>query len=178
VTPKQLFTPGVKGENMFRLVAEPITEDSWKPFGWLPRPDTDPEDGTDRLHFEWSDVHVNLIHHRRDEVPATDEGLVVEMLFRHETHTQALFVINCDAFVVVADPSTTFTTPEDQTRLRAFLLRPMDSLVLHRGTWHWGPFPVSEPRVDLYNVQGLRYAEDNDEMNIAKLGLATEVVKG
>ncbi len=54
----------------------------------------------------------------------------------------------------------------------------MDSLVLYRGTWHWGPFPVSEPQVDLYNVQGLRYAEDNDEMDIAKLGLAAEVVKG
>jgi hypothetical protein len=57
-------------------------------------------------------------------------------------------------------------------------LQPHDSLVLHRGTWHWGPFPVSEPRVDLYNVQGLRWAEDNDETNLAALGLATEVITG
>ncbi len=163
---------------MTRLIAEPLTEAEWKPYGWVPRPDTDPADGTDRLDYEWSDVHLNLIHHRRDEVPATADGLACEMLFRHETHTQALLVLNCDAVVVVAEAGTKFTSEQDAARLHAFLLRPHDSLVLHRGTWHWGPFPVSEPRVDLYNVQGLRYAEDNDEVNLAELGLATEVVAG
>jgi ureidoglycolate hydrolase len=161
---------------MIRLVAQPITEAEWKPFGWIPRADTDPADGTDRLDYEWSDVHLNLIHHRRDEVPATSVGLICEMLFRHQTHTQALLVLNCDAVVVVAEPGTELTSPADVDRLSAFLLRPQDSLVLHRGTWHWGPFPVSEPRVDLFNVQGLRYAEDNEELNIADLGFATEVV--
>jgi ureidoglycolate hydrolase len=161
---------------MFRLIAEPLTEVEWKPFGWVPRADTDPADGTDRVEYEWDDVHVNLIHHRRDEVPATSDGLVCEMMFRHATHTQALLVLNCAAFVVVAEPGTEFSSPDDVNRLRAFLLQPHDTLVLHRRTWHWGPFPVSEPRVDLFNVQGLRYAEDNEEINLAELGLATEVV--
>jgi ureidoglycolate hydrolase len=163
---------------MLRLIAQPITEAEWKPFGWLPRADTDPADGTDRLHYEWDDEHLNLIHHRRDEVPATSDGLVCEMLFRHQTHTQALLVLNCDAVVVVAEPGTDLSAPADADRLSAFLLRPHDSLVLHRGTWHWGPFPVSEPRVDLFNVQGLRYADDNEELNIAELGFPTEVVVG
>jgi ureidoglycolate hydrolase len=161
---------------MLRLIAEPLTEVEWKPFGWVPRADTDPADGTDRVHFEWDDVHVNLIHHRRDEVPATGDGLVCEMMFRHATHTQALLVLNCPAVVVVAEPGTQFSSPKDAERLRAFLLQPHDTLVLHRSTWHWGPFPVSEPRVDLFNVQGLRYPEDNEEINLAELGLATEVV--
>ena len=161
---------------MFRLSAKPLTEVDWEPFGWLPRADTDPADGTERLHFEWSDEHVNLIHHRLDEVPQTSDGLVCEMLFRHATHTQALLVLNCAAVVVVAEASTAFSSDQGADHLRAFLLQPHDSLVLHRGTWHWGPFPVSEPRVDLYNVQGLRYAEDNDEVNLAQLGLVTEVV--
>jgi ureidoglycolate hydrolase len=161
---------------MFRLIAEPLTEVDWKPYGWLQRADTDPADGTDRLHFEWDDVHANLIHHRRDEVPATSEGLVCEMLFRHLTHTQALLVLNCACVVVVAEPSTEFSSPDDAERLRAFLLQPHDALVLSRGTWHWGPFPVSEPRVDMYNVQGLRYADDNDEMNLVAIGAATEVI--
>jgi ureidoglycolate hydrolase len=161
---------------MFRLIAEPLTEVEWKPFGWVPRADTDPADGTDRVEYEWDDVHVNLIHHRRDEVPSTSDGLVCEMMFRHATHTQALLVLNCPAFVVVAEPGTELSSPEDVDHLRAFLLQPHDTLVLHRNTWHWGPFPVSEPRVDLFNVQGLRYAEDNEEINLAALGLATEVV--
>jgi ureidoglycolate hydrolase len=163
---------------MFRLIAEPLTEVDWKPFGWLPLADTNPADGVDRLHFEWSDVHVNLIQHRLDEIPQTDNGLVCEIMFHHLTHTQALLVINCPAVIVVAEPLTEFSAPDASEHLRAFLLQPHDSLVLHRGTWHWGPFPVSEPRVDLYNVQGLRWAEDNDETNLAELGLATEVITG
>ena len=161
---------------MFRLIAEPLTEEKWEPFGWLPRADTDPRDGTNRLHFEWDDAHVNLIHHRLDEVPETSDGLTCEMLFRHFTHTQALLVLNCDAVVVVAPAGTEFASPSDVEQLKAFRLRPLDSLVLHRATWHWGPFPISEPRVDLYNVQGLRYAEDNDMVNLAQLGFSTEVV--
>ena len=163
---------------MLRLIAEPLTEAKWQPYGWLPRADTDPADGTDRLHYEWSDAHVNLIHHRRDEVPSTSDGLVCEMLFHHLTHTQVLLVLNCDAVVVVAEASTKFSSSDDASRLRAFRLRPLDSLVLHRGTWHWGPFPISEPRVDLYNVQGLGYAKDNDMANLVDLGIATEIATG
>ena len=40
-------------------------------------------------------------------------------------------------------------------------------LVLHRATWHWGPFPLGDEPVRLLNVQGLRYAEDNDSVDIA-----------
>jgi ureidoglycolate hydrolase len=161
---------------MLRLVAEPLTKATWQPFGWIPCADTDPADGADRLEYEWSDVHLNLIHHRRDEVPSTGDGLMCEMLFRHLTHTQALLVINCDALVVVAEASTEFTSTDDARLLRAFLLRPLDTLVLHRGTWHWGPFPVSQPRVDLLNVQGLRYAEDNDMTDLSALGMTAEIV--
>ena len=98
------------------------------------------------------------------------------MLFRHFTHTQALLVLNCDAVVVVAPAGTEFASPSDVEQLKAFRLRPLDSLVLHRATWHWGPFPISEPRVDLYNVQGLRYAEDNDCCRLADLGASVEVI--
>lgn len=135
----------------------------WKPFGWVPVADTDPADGQARLEFQWSDVHLNLIGHDGDEVPHTEGGLVCQMLFRHQTHTQALQVLNCPAVVVVGQPGATFTSPEDAEQLRAFLLHPLDVFVLHRATWHWGPFPLGDdPRVNMLNVQGLRYAEDNE----------------
>jgi ureidoglycolate hydrolase len=102
--------------------------------------------------------------------------LICEMLFRHQTHTQALMVLNCPAVAVVAPPGTGFTSPQDAGLLRAFLLRPHDVFVLHRGTWHWGPFPVSAPRVEMLNVQGLRYAEDNECRRLADIGASVEVI--
>ena len=62
--------------------------------------------------------------------------------------------------------------------LRQFRLRPLDAFVLHRGTWHWGPFPVGAPRVDMLNVQGLRYAEDNDCCPLGTVGASAEVLTG
>ena len=158
------------------LVPEPLTEASWRPFGWLPVADVDPDDGKETMTFQWADAHVNLIGHARDEVPERPHGLRCEMLFRHRTHTQALMVLNCPAVVVVADPDATFSSPEDAGRLRAFRLRPLDALVLHRGTWHWGPFPVDAPRVDMLNVQGRRYAEDNDCCRLDAVGASVEVL--
>jgi ureidoglycolate hydrolase len=158
------------------ISAQPFDRVGWHPYGWVPLPDTDPGDGSSRLDFEWGDVHLNLIGHDAAEVPRTERGLVCEMLFRHQTHTQALMVLNCPAVVVVAPPGTAVTSPQDAGLLRAFLLRPLDAFVLHRGTWHWGPFPVSAPRVDMLNVQGLRYAEDNECCQLAGIGASVEVL--
>ena len=158
------------------IEAERFDAARWEPYGWVPLPDTDARDGESTLFFEWGDAHLNLIGHDVDEVPHTAAGLGCEMLFRHRTHTQALMVLNCPAVVVVAPADATFIAPEDSAQLRAFLLRPLDALVLHRGTWHWGPFPVSAPRVDMLNVQGRRYAEDNDCCQLGAVGASVEVV--
>ena len=48
-------------------------------------------------------------------------------------------------------------------------------MVLHRGTWHWGPFPVDADSVRLFNVQGLRYAEDNACVDLAARELDVDV---
>jgi ureidoglycolate hydrolase len=158
------------------ISAQPFAPAEWGPYGWVPVPDSDPRDGSSRLDFEWADAHLNLIGHDAAEVPGTERGLMCEMLFRHQTHTQALMVLNCPAVVVVAAPCTTFTSEQDAGLLRAFLLRPHDVFVLHRGTWHWGPFPVSAPRVDMLNLQGLRYAEDNECCRLADIGASVEVI--
>ncbi len=160
------------------IVAERFDAARWEPYGWVPLPDTDARDGASTLFFEWGDAHLNLIGHDADEVPHTPGGLGCEMLFRHRTHTQALMVLNCPAVVVVAAAGATFGSAEDSRKLRAFLLQPLDALVLHRGTWHWGPFPVGAPRVDMLNVQGRRYAEDNECCRLDDLGAGVEVLTG
>lgn len=161
-----------------RIAPLPLEREAWAPFGWLPLRDTDARDGESRLTFQWSDVHANIICHRLDELDRTSTGVICDVMFCHHTHTQALLVLNCAAVIAVAPASCTWSSGKDLQQVRAFSLMPHDSLVLHQGTWHWGPFPVSEPQVDLFNVQGLRYAEDNTCVRLGEIGAAFEVVTG
>jgi ureidoglycolate hydrolase len=158
------------------VIAGPLTEDTWAPFGWLPVADTDPRDGDHRMTFEWGDVHVNLIGHGRSEVPETGNGLRCEMLYRHDTHTQSVMPLNVPAVIVVAPADIEFADERDAELIRAFRIEPLESLVLHRGTWHWGPFPIQGDEVRLFNVQGLRYAEDNRSVDLAAKDLSVDVV--
>jgi ureidoglycolate hydrolase len=158
------------------IEAQPLAADTWAPFGWLPVADTDPADGSHRLTFEWNDVHLNVISHAPEEIARTEHGMLCDGLYRHDTHTQALLVVDVAAVIAVAPGAVTFGDAGDVDTVRAFLLRPLDRFVLHRGTWHWGPFPLGDVPVTLYNVQGLRYAEDNAKVDLAGRALAVEVV--
>ncbi len=59
----------------------------------------------------------------------------------------------------------------------AFRVAPLDAFVLARGTWHWGPFPLGAEPVRLLNVQGRRYAEDNEYADLAELAAAVVEVR-
>src|ERR1700689_3299309 len=128
------------------MIPVPLTEAEWSPFGWLPVADVDPRDGKETLTFEWADAHVNLIGHARAEVPETRRGLRCDMLFRHDTHTQALMPLNVQNAIVVAPAEVEFADPAqaeaDLASIRAFRIKPLESLVQHRGTWHLAPFPL------------------------------------
>jgi len=163
------------GQGAVRIEPQRLTAAAWAPFGWLPVADTDAADGSGRLEFAWDDVHLNVIGHTRAEVPAVAGGLRCEMLYRHDTHTQALMSIDHEAVIVVAPAGLDFAGPADRDAIAAFRCDPLEPFVLHRGTWHWGPFPVRDDAVRLLNVQGLRYAEDNTMVDLAGLGLAVEV---
>jgi len=154
---------------------EPLDVRAWEPFGWVPVRDTDSRDGDHTLHYEWDDAHLNIIGHSLEEVSRTDRGLRCAELFHHETHTQALMPLNCDCVIVVAPAGHSFEKPDDLGAVKAFLLHPLQSVVLHQGTWHWGPYPLDDEPVNLFNVQGLRYAEDNGRLDLGDLGLAIEV---
>jgi len=154
---------------------QPLTAEGWERFGWIPVADTDPADGAHRLAFAWDDVHLNVISHAPDEITHSEQGFVCDGMFRHDTHTQALLTLDVPSVIAVAPADTTFDDARDLDSVRAFLLRPLDFFVLHRGTWHWGPFPLGDRPVTLYNVQGLRYAEDNTKVDLAERSLAVEV---
>lgn len=160
---------------MVRVKAEPLSASGWAPFGWLPVEDTDPSDRIHQLEFEWQDAHVNVITHRSSEVVQHDGLIHCAEMYRHDTHTQALLVLDAPAVVAVAPASTRFNGALDVSSIRAFTIQPLDSVVLHRGTWHWGPFPVRGDAVRLFNVQGYRYLEDNERVSLDDLGLDVDV---
>jgi ureidoglycolate hydrolase len=150
------------------IEAGAVTTGAWEPFGWLPRPDVDPSDGEHTLHFAWDDAHLNTIQHTADEIDATEHGLRCAVLYRHETHTQVLTPLDVASVVAVAPADVTFAEVDDVDTIRAFVLEPGETVVLHRGTWHWGPFPIrGAASVKLLNVQGRRYAEDNASVDLS-----------
>ena len=159
-----------------RVVAEPLTADAWAPFGWIPVPDTDPADGTERLAFEWADPHVNVISHAADEIERNGDELCCDRLYRHDTHTQVLLALNGPSVLAVAPADADLGTDAGLDAVRAFRLEKLDALVLHRGTWHWGPFPLGPEPVLLFNVQGLGYARDNASADLAAAGTHVVVV--
>lgn len=165
-------------EQVAQVEPRPLTEEAWRPYGWLPVDDTDPRDGDHRLHYAWADPHVNVIGHTLDEVPVVPGGLRCEKLYRHATHTQVLMPLDHPCVLAVAPPGAEVEGPGDLGRIEAFLVQPLESLVLFRSTWHWGPFPTRSPEVRLFNVQGLRYAEDNELLDLAARGLAVDVLAG
>jgi len=164
------------GDAAGQVLAGPLDAHAWAEYGWLPVEDTDPTDGEHRLAFSWSDAHLNVIMHSAEEIEHHGAALRCSAMYRHDTHTQALLVLNVDAVVAVAPPGTSFDGPADASRIRAFHLRPLDSFVLHAGTWHWGPFPVGDEPVRLYNLQGLGYREDNAMVDLEAAGAAVDVV--
>lgn len=149
------------GDAKRRLSAERLGADAWAPFGWLPVADTDPLDSTFTYEFAWSDAHVNVISHTSEEIAHVDGALVCDRFYRHDTHTQTLLSLDVESIVAVAPAAVDFSSPADLDSVRAFLLSPLDGFALFRGTWHWGPFPVGDAPVHLWNLQGKRYAEDN-----------------
>jgi hypothetical protein len=83
--------------------------------------------------------------------------------------------LDVPAVIAVAPAAVDFSDPADGASIHVFRLEPLEALVLDRGTWHWGPFPVADDHVRLFNVQGLRYAEDNTCIDLAALGLDVDV---
>lgn len=152
------------------VAAQPLTAQAWAPFGWLPVADADPTDGVQTLSFASNDPHLNVIHHDTADVVRADGRFDCQRLFRHRTHTQALLAPDARCVIVVAPTATLFDAPAAVGDIAAFVIEAGAAVVLHPGTWHWGPYAVDGPRVTMFNVQGRGWPDDNTSQDLRPFG--------
>jgi ureidoglycolate hydrolase len=157
------------------LTADPVSADAFAPFGVLP-PDEGDGRTTADLEFLLNDGWVNYISHSLDEIDVRDGVYRCDHLNRHDTHTQTLMPMSGRALIVVAPAAVDFSDPAHFDAVRAFLVRQYACVHLHRGTWHWGPYPVGATTLRIFNVQGRGYPQDNGVVRFAAdFGFAYDV---
>lgn len=152
--------------DIVRIAPAPVNGEAFAPFGVVPG-----DEGvapTADLEFRLNDGWVNYIGHTLDEIDVVDGALHCDVLNRHDTHTQTLMPVSGDAILVVAPGSVPFTSRDDLSTAAAFLVRRYECVHLHRGTWHWGPYPLDAPAVRIFNIQGRGYPNDNGVAALAR----------
>ena len=154
-----------------RLAVQSLSPTAFSPFGVLP-PDEGGPGPTADVVFDRADGWVNFIGHDAAEVDHGPTGPRCDHLNRHDTHTQTLMPMDDDAVIVVAPPDVRFVDAADVERVAAFLIPRQQPVHLHRGTWHWGPYPVRAPSVRLLNLQARGWPDDN---TVATLPVTLEI---
>jgi ureidoglycolate lyase len=131
--------------------AEPLSSEGFAPFGQVV--------GRDEVRLELrgdEEFHLDVLSY--DHRP-----LRFGVLNRHHNATQALVALNGKPTVVLVGPADAdFSTAEDLDRLRAFVCDGSAGINLGLGTWHAGPYPLTD-HVDLVNVQGRQVLENDVE---------------
>ena len=131
--------------------AAPLTSEGFAPFGQVI--------GQDEIELELrgdESFHLDIIGY--DHQP-----LRFAVLNRHHRATQALVALNGKPTVVlVGPPSVDFSSRDHLDELRAFICDGSGGINLSLGTWHAGPYPLTD-HVDLVNVQGRQVLENDVE---------------
>jgi len=158
------------------LKPEPATLESFAPYGVIPPFEGD-GNPTANLVFTRDDGWVNFIGHTLAEIEVRDGRMRCELLNRHDTHTQTLMPMSGDALVVVAPAEVDFSKPEHLDSVKAFALPQYACVHLHRGTWHWGPYPVGADEVRVFNIQASGWPTDNTVAELTRdHGVVFEVI--
>jgi len=131
--------------------AEPLTSEGFAPFGQVI--------GQDEITLELrGDESFQL-----DIISYDHEPLRFGVLNRHHRATQALVALDGKPTVVlVGPPDVDFSSPDHLDELRAFICDGSGGINLALGTWHAGPYPLTD-HVDLVNVQGRQVLENDVE---------------
>ncbi|MCC5897776.1 MAG: ureidoglycolate lyase [Phormidium sp. BM_Day4_Bin.17] len=129
------------------LPPEPITAESFAPYGQLitPQEDGKPFDEQDaqlELNQGQPRFYLMRLHHR---------GYRFHQITRHERCSQCLGSLQGQNWYLAVAPPTQGNCP-DATRLKAFHIPGTCFVKLHRGTWHAGPYFEAET-VDFYNLE-------------------------
>ena len=135
----------------FVVRAEPLTSEAFAPFGQVV--------GRDEVVLELrgdETFHLDVLSYEY-------QPLRFEVLNRHHRATQALIALNGKPSVIlVGPPHVDFSDRAHLETLRAFVADGSMGVNLALGTWHAGPYPLTE-RVDLVNVQGKQVLENDVE---------------
>ena len=145
--------------------AATLSEAAFAPFGQVVRA------GDAVMELRDGEVfHLNVLHYDR-------RPLRCDHLNRHHKATQALVALGGKpTLLVVAEAGLDFSTVDHLEQVRAFVCDGTAGVNLALGTWHWGPYPIAD-YVDLVNVQGKGFADDNEVAYLERdLGVVVEVV--
>ena len=148
----------------FLVHAEPLTPAAFAPFGQVI--------ATGDMVMELREGEcfaLNVLSYDR-------RPLVCDHLNRHRRATQALVALaGRPTLVVVAPAELDFATAEHLASVRAFVCDGTAGINIALSTWHWGPYPLMD-HVDLVNVQGAGFADDNEVAHLARdLGIIVTV---
>ena len=149
----------------YTVRAEPLSAAAFAPFGQVIAA------GDAVMELRGGEVfHLNVLHYDR-------KPLRCDHLNRHHKATQALVALaGKPTLLVVAPAAYDFSTTEHLPHVRGFICDGTAGVNLALGTWHWGPYPISD-HVDLVNVQGRGFADDNEVAYLERdLGTVVEVV--
>jgi ureidoglycolate lyase len=148
----------------FEVQAEPLSTEAFAPFGQV----IDRGDMVMELR-DGEQFHLNVLSYDR-------QPLECDHLNRHHKATQALVALaGRPTLVVVAPAERDFSTREHLGSVRAFVCDGTAGINLSLGTWHWGPYPLMD-HVDLVNVQGQGFADDNEVAHLTRdLGVVVTV---
>jgi len=145
--------------------AQPLTADAFAPFGQVLAREPDAAVIGSR---DGEELALNILTYAYRD-------LRVDHLNAHHRATQALFPLGRSTVLVVA-PAGPITAVGDLDAVRAFIVDGTAGVNLDYGTWHWGPYPISD-EVNLVNLQGKGFADDNEVTHLeADFGLVFQVV--
>lgn len=149
----------------YTVQAEPLSQAAFAPFGQVLAV------GDAVMELRDGEIfHLNVLHYDR-------KPLRCNHLNRHHKATQALVALaGKPTLLVVAPAAYDFSSADHLDYLRAFVCDGSAGVNLALGTWHWGPYPITD-HVDLVNVQGKGFANDNEVAYLERdLGAVVEVV--
>lgn len=133
---------------VIQIQAEPLTSESFRPFGQVV--------GLDAVHLDLKNdeqFRMGIIHMR-------NHGYRVSSLNHHCNSTQALVPLSHQAYIaVVAPPGTTFQEAADLKQVRAFICDGSAGINIGLCTWHQALLPLG-PEIKMVNVQGVHSEND------------------
>jgi ureidoglycolate lyase len=134
------MTPAGKTTQTIRIKAQPMTAESFAPYG---RVLGDARQGLDMTEGQFT-ARVMTVK----RVPET-----LDRINRHMDHSQLFIPLNGDRVVVVVAPPDVPMEGFDASKIAAFVTDGNQQFIFHTGTWHIEPRALAKDECTVINVQ-------------------------